>query len=114
MKQAAERRMTVKEVAAALDVSENTIRRSLNALFPDLAKNGKVTLIVEALKQGQSQGGKRAAGGKPRLALPMQGIETGQSRALRIDLLHRHIEAELEAEITAFFFTSINNFNLKE
>ena len=40
--------MTVKEVAEALDVSENTIRRSLNALFPDLAKNGKVTLLSEA------------------------------------------------------------------
>ena len=43
-----EKRMTVKEVAAALGVSENTIRRSLNALFPDLAKNGKVTLLDEA------------------------------------------------------------------
>jgi DNA-binding transcriptional regulator YhcF (GntR family) len=43
-----DRRMTVREVADALGVSENTVRRSLNSVFPDLAKNGKVTLLTEA------------------------------------------------------------------
>jgi phage antirepressor YoqD-like protein len=39
--------MTVGKVSEVLGVSENTIRRSLNELFPDLAKNGKVTLLDE-------------------------------------------------------------------
>jgi hypothetical protein len=74
-------------------------------------ENGKQTLlnenqaaiIVEAMKQGHAGGPNNAAG---TLQTSLQGIETAQSRAVRIAVLAKkqkeidqQIKAELEAEI---------------
>ena len=43
-----DKRMTVKEVAAALNVSEQTIRYWVRKEFPDIVENGKATMLDEA------------------------------------------------------------------
>jgi hypothetical protein len=58
-----------------------------------LLNEAQVTVIVEALKKPVS------SGTKSNLLSEMEGIETTKSRALRIDLLHRQIEAEMQGEI---------------
>jgi hypothetical protein len=58
-----------------------------------LLTEDQVTVLVEAIKSPVS------SGTKANLAAQTQGIDTAKSRALRIDLLHRRIEAEMQAEI---------------
>lgn len=42
-------RMTIKEVAESLGVSEDSVLRSTKALFPDAVQNGKTTYLDEAM-----------------------------------------------------------------
>ena len=42
-----DKRMTVREVAKVLEVSADTIKRSIKELFPDLIQNGKMTYLNE-------------------------------------------------------------------
>jgi ribosomal protein S13 len=60
---------------------------------PTLLTEEQVTVLVEAIKSPIS------SGTKANLASQTQGIDTAKSRALRINLLHRRIEAEMQAEI---------------
>ena len=50
-------------------------------------------MILEAMKKPVS------SGRKSNLAFETQGIDTAKSRVLRVVLLHRQIEAEMQAEI---------------
>jgi len=42
-----EKKMTVKEIADALNVSEQTIRHHIRNVFPEIVENGKATLLNE-------------------------------------------------------------------
>jgi phage antirepressor YoqD-like protein len=91
--------MTLAEVAEVTGASYRTV--AAYAKKAGWTRNGVVTqlngpqiaVIVEAMKAPAS------SGTKSNLAAQMQGVETAQSRALRIDLLHKQIEAEMQAEI---------------
>lgn len=45
---ATEKTMTVKEVACALGVSTDLIKKRIREIFPDLMKNGKMTYLTQA------------------------------------------------------------------
>jgi anti-repressor protein len=89
--------MTLKEVAEITGAAYSTI--AAYAQKAGWTENGKqtllnekqVTILLEALKQGNNN--------QYDLPSSLEGIETSQSRAFRIELLHKQIEAELEAEI---------------
>jgi phage antirepressor YoqD-like protein len=102
-------RMTVKEVAEAIGAAYSTV--AAYAQKAGWTENGKQTfldekqaaIIVEAMKQGHAGGPNNAAG---TLQTSLEGVETAQSRAVRIAALarrqqeiDRQIQAELEAEI---------------
>jgi phage antirepressor YoqD-like protein len=92
--------MTVREVAEVTGAAYSTVAGY--AQKAGWTENGRqtlltenqVTLIVEAMRQQTS------SGAKSNLLFQMEGVETTKSRALRVDLLHKQIEAELNAEIT--------------
>jgi hypothetical protein len=92
-----DRRMTLRQVAVATGAAYRTVAEY--ARKAGWTSNGKrtllderqVTLILEAMKKSNSN--------QHDLARSLQGIDTSKSRALRIDLLHRRIEAEMQAEI---------------
>lgn len=44
-----DKRMTVKEVAAALNCDDETVRRHVKALWPDIFQNGKTTYLDESM-----------------------------------------------------------------
>jgi DNA-binding Lrp family transcriptional regulator len=96
-----DKRMTVREVAEALGCHSETIKQHVRKLFPQLMEKGKetylneaqVTIVLESVKTPVS------SGTVANLQSQIVGVETAQSRALRIDLLHRQIEAEMQAEI---------------
>jgi phage antirepressor YoqD-like protein len=92
-----DRRMTVREVAERVGVAYSTVAGyaqkagwTENGKQTLLAEN-QVTLIVEAMKRGTNN--------QHNLPSGLEGVETTKSRALRVDLLHKQIEAELNAEI---------------
>jgi phage antirepressor YoqD-like protein len=97
-------RMTVKEVAEAFGCNPETVKGHIRELFPGLMQNGKATLlddkqatiILESIKKSTAE---HRGLESINLQRSVAGIETGQRRALRIELLHRQIETELEAEI---------------
>lgn len=94
-----DRRMTLREVAEVTGAAYRTV--AAYAQKAGWTENGKLTLlderqvtvILEAMKADKS------SGTKSNLAAQVQGIDTTKSRALRIDLLHRRIEAEMQGEI---------------
>ena len=91
--------MTLREVAEVTGAAYRTV--AAYAQKAGWTENGKLTLlderqvtvILEAMKADKS------SGTKSNLAAQVQGIDTTKSRALRIDLLHRRIEAEMQGEI---------------
>ena len=91
--------MTLKEIAEATGASYSTV--AAYAQKAGWTENGKqtllnesqVTIILEAMKTQAS------SGAKSNLLNEIEGIDTSQSRALRIDLFHKRIEEELQAEI---------------
>jgi hypothetical protein len=91
--------MTLRQVAAATGASYRAVANYVQKA--GWTENGKltllseeqVTIIVEVMKTPKS------SGRKSNLAFEMQGIDTTRSRTLRIDLLHRQIEAEMQSEI---------------
>jgi uncharacterized coiled-coil DUF342 family protein len=58
-----------------------------------ILSEGQVSIIVEAMKKPVS------SGTKSNLLSQLEGVETTHSRALRINMLHRQIEAEMQTEI---------------
>jgi hypothetical protein len=94
-----DRRMTLRQVAQVTGAAYSTV--AAYAQRAGWTQNGKATLldekqtaiILEAMKIP------KASGRKSRLLFEMEGIDATKSRALRIDLLHRQIEAEMGAEI---------------
>jgi hypothetical protein len=92
-----DKRMTLRQVAQATGAAYSTV--AAYAQKAGWTRNGKVTLldekqttiILEAMKQANSN--------QHSLPSSLEGIDTAKSRALRIDLLHRQIEAEMGAEI---------------
>jgi hypothetical protein len=94
-----DRRMTLRQVSKSTGAAYRTV--AAYAQKAGWTENGKLTLlteeqvtvIVEAMKTAKS------SGTKSNLASQLQGVDTTKSRALRIDLLHRQIEAEMQTEI---------------
>jgi phage antirepressor YoqD-like protein len=105
MSELADKRMTAREVAEALGCNPETVRGHVRALFPELMENGKttylneaqVTVVLERMKETAKH--YDSSGRNATYNNSLQVAETPQSRALRIDLLHRQIEAEMQAEI---------------
>ena len=101
------KRMTVREVAEVLGCNPETVKKHIRTLFPDIMENGKttylnekqVTVILETMKRGVAFTHHVTGGDITAYNSGIVGTETSQSRALRIDLLHRQIEAEMQAEI---------------
>jgi transposase len=91
--------MTVKEIAEQTGVAYRTVAEYAKELFPELVSNGKTTYLKEAQVTIILEKMKLATNNQHDLASRLQGVEAPQSRALRIDLLHRQIEAEMESEI---------------
>jgi phage antirepressor YoqD-like protein len=99
-----EKTMTVKEVAEQLGCNPETIKGHIRELFPDLMRNGKTTYLNEAqatvvLESIKKSTAEHRGLESVNLQRSVVGVETTQSRALRINLLHRQIEAEMRAEI---------------
>jgi phage antirepressor YoqD-like protein len=94
-----DKRITLQEIAMVTGAAYSTV--AAYAQKAGWTENGKQTLlddnqaaiIVEAMKVP------KASGRESNLLFQIEGIETTKSRALRIDLLHRQIEAEMNAEI---------------
>jgi phage antirepressor YoqD-like protein len=103
----AERKMTVKEVADVLGCNPETVKKHIREFWPDVMKNGvvtylteaQVTVILERMKQGKAYAHNVSGGDVAAYNSGIVATETTQSRAFRIELLHKQIEAELEAEI---------------
>jgi phage antirepressor YoqD-like protein len=99
--QQGDKRMTVREVAAQLGCNPETVKGHIRELFPALMQNGittyltedQATLILEKMKR------ESGIGAGVNLQNQIVGIETSQSRALRIYALHKQMSAEYEAEI---------------
>jgi hypothetical protein len=92
-------KMTLQEIADVTGASYSTVAKyAQNAGW---TKNGvhtlldekQVTAIVEAMKFPVS------SGTKSNLLSELEGTETSESRALRIELLYRQIDIERQAEI---------------
>ena len=96
------RRMTIKEVADKLKCSPETIKNHIRDIFPKMMRNGtttylterQATLILERMKHP------RSSGALSNLQSEIVGIETSQSRALRMKLLHDEMVTLYEAEIS--------------
>jgi hypothetical protein len=81
--------MTIKEVAEQLHCNPETVKGHIRELFPDLMENGKttyltdrqITVILEKMKQPVS------SGMVANLQSEIVGVETNQSRFLRLKLL---------------------------
>ena len=95
-----EKRATLREIAEITGAAYSTVAGY--AKRAGWTENGKQTLldekqtaiIVEAMKAPAS------SGAKSNLTFQMEGIETSQSRALRMKLLHDEIVTLYEAEIS--------------
>jgi hypothetical protein len=90
---------TLKEVADITKASYRTV--AAYAQKAGWTENGKLTLLTEAQVTVILEAMKKPAssGTKYNLASQLQGVDTKKSRALRIDLLHRQIESEMQGEI---------------
>jgi phage antirepressor YoqD-like protein len=96
-----EKRVTLREIAGITGAAYRTV--AAYAQRAGWTQNGvetlldekQTTIIIEAMKAAHP-------GNEPgqHLASDLQGIETGQSRALRIAKLNAEIQRELEAEIS--------------
>jgi hypothetical protein len=94
-----DKRMTLRQISEVTRVAYSTV--AAYAKKAGWTENGKLTLlddrqatiIIEAMKVPI------ASGRKSNLLFETEGINTAKSRALRIDLLHRQIEAEMQSEI---------------
>jgi hypothetical protein len=89
--------MTLQQISETIGASYRTVAAyarkagwTVNGKQTVLDEN-QVTIIVEAMKRGNNN--------QHDLASSLQGVDTTKSRALRIDLLHRQIEAEMQGEI---------------
>jgi len=96
-----DRRMSVREVAEALGCTPETVKSHIRVLWPDLMKNGvttyltetQVTVILEKLKIPVS------SGAKSNLQFEIAGVETSQSRVLKLQMLQKQMQNIYEAEI---------------
>jgi hypothetical protein len=87
--------MTIRELAETIGCHPETIKGHIRELWPDLMANGvttflnedQATAILEKMKQPVS------SGAAANLQFQIAGTETNKSRALRIELLHRQMEA---------------------
>ena len=101
-----ETRMTTAEVCQTLGCDKATLLRNWREIEtvaapatvkkiehgkPAYWSEAELTLLLEKMKGN--------ANNQHTLQENLQGIETSQSRAFRIELLHKQIEAELQAEI---------------
>jgi hypothetical protein len=93
----AEKTMTLKEVAEITGAAYRTV--ASYAQKAGWTQNGKTTLLNETQVTVILEAIKRGNGNQYNLASSSQGIDTTKSRALRIDLLHRQIENEMQGEI---------------
>jgi hypothetical protein len=92
-----DRRITLKEVADVTGAAYRTV--AAYAQKAGWTENGKLTLLNEEQVTVILEAMKRTKNNQYDLASSLQGIDTTKSRALRIDLLHRQIEAEMQGEI---------------
>jgi len=89
--------MTLKEVAKATGASYSTV--AAYAQKAGWTQNGKTTLLTESQVTVILEAMKRGKNNQYVLPSSLEGIDTSKSRALRVDLLHRQIEAEMQGEI---------------
>jgi hypothetical protein len=90
-------RMTLRQVADSIGASYRTVVSY--AQKAGWTENGKLTLLTEEQVTVILEAMKRNKNNQHDLASSLQGIDTSKSRVLRIDLLHRQIEAEMQSEI---------------
>jgi len=96
-----QKRMAVGEMASLLGCSPETIKSHIRVFFPSLMRNGfatylteeQATVILEKMKTPSS------SGTLANLQAEIAGVETGQSRALRMWNLHNQMRDLYEAEI---------------
>jgi hypothetical protein len=89
------------ELAEQFGCDVRTVTNYANQLFPGKVKNGvktifnkeEVTVLLEALKTPVS------SGPKVNLENELLGMTTSQTRAFKIEMLHRQIEAILQEEV---------------
>lgn len=96
------KRMTLMQVAEATGASYSTV--AAYARKAGWTENGKRTLLTEEQATIVLEAMKRGNNNQHDLPSSLQGIDTAKSRALRIDLLHRQIEAEMQGEIDELKF----------
>jgi DNA-binding Lrp family transcriptional regulator len=97
--------MTVREVAAQLSCSPETVKRHIRELFPGLMQTGKttyldekqVTIILEKMKQTASH--YDSSGRNPTYNNLLPVTETTLSSALKLEMLYRQIDEIKTAEI---------------
>ena len=101
-----DKRMATDEVCHILKCDRTTLMRNwreietcAGATQVKVIENGKPTYWTEAEVTLLLEKIKGNANNQHKLQSQIVGVETSQSRALRIELLHKQIEAELEAEI---------------
>jgi phage antirepressor YoqD-like protein len=92
-------RVTLEDIALITGAAYSTV--AAYAQKAGWTENGKRTLLDEQQATVIIEAMKRGNGNQHDLPSSLEGIETTKSRALRIDFLHRQIEAEMRAEIEA-------------
>jgi hypothetical protein len=92
-----DKRCTLREVADVTGAAYSTV--AAYAQKAGWTENGKATLLTEEQATVIIEAMKRGANNQHGLPSRSEGVDTTKSRALRIDLLHRQIEAEMQAEI---------------
>jgi hypothetical protein len=89
--------MTLRQVAQVTGAAYSTV--AAYAQKAGWTENGKLTLLSEEQVTVILEAMKRTQNNQHDLPSSLEGIDTTKSRALRIDLLHRQIEAEMRSEI---------------
>jgi len=97
MKQAIDRRMTVREAAKVLGCNPETVKRHIRELWPNLMQNGvttylneaHITVLLEKIKQGQAYAHNVSGGDVAAYKSGIAGIETSQSLDLQLALVAR-------------------------
>jgi phage antirepressor YoqD-like protein len=84
--------MTVKEIADALNVNPETIKKRIRELYPDLMQNGKITVLTEL----QVTELKLSLQANPHLQQSLQVINTDLEMALQLENVARYFKNKYE------------------
>lgn len=99
-----DRKMTVKEMSEALNISERTIQEHAKAMFPGCVRNGMTTMLdeyqVTAIKKAVEKSGRNDLANVREVAFATTALEI-EEMTLKVIAYHRAEADRLRAELAA-------------